>query len=67
MARCTYCGRAQNANNKFPAFFVFFEFPATEGSQRKKVENIKYGKAVAPKRKDVHIPDIPDEYNNFKI
>ena len=55
-------------NGSHPSLLVFII--AIEKEARhvvQKVENIKHGKAVAPKRKDVHIPDIPDEYKNFKV
>ena len=55
-------------NGSHPSLLVFII--AIEKEARdvvQKVENIKYGKAVAPKRKDVHMPDIPNEHKNFKI
>ena len=55
-------------NGSHPSLLVFaiaIEKEARDVVQ--KVENTKHGKAVAPKRKDVHMPDVPDECKKNKI
>ena len=58
-------------NERFPCphpslklFIVTLEEEARD--QVTKLENIRYGKVIAPKHQDLTIANIPDCYINFK-